>query len=119
MVLRPPFVLLDDARADGEARLYVDPVEIVVAHRLDEIAPALDRLRAAAVVGLDAAGWLAYEAGAALETAAPARDRRGPLLWFGLFRGHRRLAAADIPALLPDPAGAWAGRPRPLLDRAA
>jgi para-aminobenzoate synthetase/4-amino-4-deoxychorismate lyase len=119
MVLRPPFVLLDDARADGEARLYVDPVEIVVAHPLDEIAPALDRLRAAASEGLDAAGWLAYEAGAALEPAAPARETEGPLLWFGLFRGYQRIAADAVPALLPDPAGAWAGRPRPLLDRAA
>ncbi|MET3724984.1 aminodeoxychorismate synthase component I [Sphingomonas trueperi] len=119
MVLRPPFVLLDDARADGEARLYVDPVEIVVAHRLDEIAPALDRLRAAASEGLDAVGWLAYEAGAALEPAAPARDMEGPLLWFGLFRCHQRLPADAVPALLPDPDGAWAGRPRPQLDRAA
>jgi para-aminobenzoate synthetase/4-amino-4-deoxychorismate lyase len=116
----PPFVLLDDARADGRgARLYVDPVEIVVAHRLAEVAPALDRLRGAAANGLDAAGWLAYEAGAALEPAAPARGTEGPLLWFGLFRGHRRLRAEEVPALLPDPAGAWAGRPRPLLDRAA
>ena len=120
MVLRPPFVLLDDARADGRgARLYVDPVEIVVAHRLAKIAPALDRLRGAAAEGLDAAGWLAYEAGAALEPAAPAREMDGPLLWFGLFRGHQRLGADAVPALLPDPAGAWAGRPRPLLDRAA
>lgn len=120
MTLRPPFVLLDDARADGRgARLYADPVEIVEAHRLDQIAPALDRLRRAAAEGLDAAGWLAYEAGAALEPAAPVRAGDGPLLWFGLFRGHRRLTAEDVPALLPDPAGAWAGRPRPLLDRAA
>ncbi|SFJ88004.1 para-aminobenzoate synthetase / 4-amino-4-deoxychorismate lyase [Sphingomonas sp. NFR04] len=120
MVLRPPFVLLDDARADGRgARLYTDPVEIVVAHRLTEVAPALDRLRSAAAEGLDAAGWLAYEAGAALEPAAPARETEGPLLWFGLFHSHQRLAPDAVPALLPNPAGAWAGRPRPQIDRAA
>ena len=119
MPVRPPFVLLDDARPDGGARLYVDPVEIVVAHRPEDVAPALDRLRSAAAHGLDAAGWLAYEAGAALEPAAPARDTEAPLLWFGLFRGHRRLRADDVPGLLPDPKGAWAGRPRPRLDRAA
>ncbi|WP_066724892.1 aminodeoxychorismate synthase component I [Sphingomonas pituitosa] len=120
MVLRPPFVLLDDARADGRgARLYTNPVETLVAYRPDEIAPALNRLRAARAEGLDSAGWLAYEAGAALEPAAPARDADGPLLWFGLFRGHQRLAGDAVPALLPEPAGAWAGRPRPLLDRAA
>lgn len=120
MVLRPPFVLLDDARADGRgARLYVDPVEIIVARALDEVAPALDRLRGAAAEGHHAAGWLSYEAGAAFESAAPARVGDTPLLWFGLFRGHRQLDGADVPALLPDPAGAWAGRPRPRLDRAA
>ncbi|WP_294331002.1 aminodeoxychorismate synthase component I [uncultured Sphingomonas sp.] len=120
MELRPPFVLLDDARAGGRgARLYADPVEIVVAHRLEDVAPALDRLRAAAAEGLDAAGWLAYEAGAAFESCVPAREGGAPLLWFGLFRGHRQLEAETVPALLPDPAGAWAGRPHPLLDRAA
>lgn len=120
MVLHPPFVLLDDARADGcGARLYVDPVEIVVAQQPDEIVPALDRLRTALGRGLDAAGWLSYEAGAALEPAAPPRETDGPLLWFGLFRGHRKLRPDEVPQLLPDPAGAWAGRPRPLLDRAA
>lgn len=120
MVLRPPFVLLDDARAGGRgARLYTDPVEIVVARVLDEVAPALDRLRSAAAEGLDAAGWLSYAAGAAFESAAPAREGDAPLLWFGLFRGHQRLAADAVPALLPDPAGAWAGRARPRLDRAA
>ena len=120
MVLRPPFVLLDDARPAGRgARLYVDPVEIVAASRPEEVLPALDRLRAAQAAGLDAAGWLAYEAGAALEPAAPVRTAQAPLLWFGLFRGHQRLAARDVPALLPDPAGAWAGPPRPLLGRAA
>ncbi len=119
MVPRPPFVLLDDARPGGHARLYVDPAAIVVAHRPEQIPPALDRLRSAVAEGLDAAGWLAYEAGAAFEPAAPARDTQGPLLWFGLFRGHQRISADDIPALLPDPAGAWAGRPRPLRDRTA
>jgi len=119
MVLRPPFVLLDDARAGGHARLYRDPVEIVVAHHAEEIAPALGRLRAAAAEGLDAAGWLAYEAGAALEPAAPARAIEGPLLWFGLFRGHQQLPADGVSTLLPDPAGAWAGAPRPRIDRSA
>lgn len=119
MVLRPPFVLLDDARADGHARLYTNPVEIVVAHRPAEIAPALNRLRLAAAAGLDAAGWLAYEAGAALEPAAPARDLQGPLLWFGLFRGHQRLSADAVPALLPEPAGAWAAAPVPGIQRSA
>lgn len=120
MELRAPFVLLDDARSEGEpARLYTDPVAIVAAHRLEEVAPALARLRAAAGEGLDAAGVIAYEAGAAFEPSAPQRTGAGPLLWFGLFRGYRSIASSAVAALLPDPAGAWAGMPRPKVDRAA
>jgi para-aminobenzoate synthetase / 4-amino-4-deoxychorismate lyase len=118
MLPATPFVLLDDARPDGAAaRLYADPVAIVAADRPEAVAPALDRLRAAVADGLDAVGYLAYEAGAALEPAAPIRAGAGRLLWFGLFRGHRAIESGEVPAWLPDPAGAWAGRPRPGIAR--
>ena len=122
MPLQPPYVLLDDARPGGTARLYRAPARMVVAHRREEVAPALEALRAARAQGLHAAGWLAYEAGAALVPGAPGRDAdrepAGPLLWFGLFDGYRTLGAGEVPALLGDPAGARAGCPRPLIDRA-
>ncbi|WP_213979600.1 aminodeoxychorismate synthase component I [Sphingomonas sp. dw_22] len=115
----PPFILLDDARPNGvPARLYADPVEIVRADSLDQVRPALEMLRAARARGLDAAGYLSYEAGPALEPAAPRQEGAAPLLWFGLFEGHREIPAKDIPALLPDPAGAWAGAPEPEIARA-
>jgi len=115
----PPFVLLDDARPNGaDARLYADPVETIRADRLDQVRPALEALRAGRARGLDAAGYLSYEAGAALEPAAAARAAAAPLLWFGLFNGHVAVPAEHVPALLPDPAGAWAGMPRPDLARA-
>ena len=112
------FVLFDDARVDGAgpARLYADPVEIVTADRLEDVAPALDILRGARRRGLQAAGFLAYEAGLALEARlaglAPRTNvgSRLPLVWFGLFRDYETLRIAD---LLPDSAGAWAGAPRP------
>ncbi len=118
-MLNAPFVLLDDARADGAgARLYVDPVEIVVAERLDQVAPALERLRGAASRGLHAAGYLTYEAGAAvMPRALPPRDGAGPLLWFGLFERYRGMTADEVAALLPDPAGAWAAAPQPWIER--
>ncbi|MHA6718476.1 aminodeoxychorismate synthase component I [Sphingomonas sp. RS6] len=117
MLPTTPFVLFDDARADGRpARLYADPVAIVTADTHDAVAPALERLRKATADGLDAAGYLAYEAGAAFEPAVPVRAG-GPLLWFGLFRGFREIEQARLPGLLPDPAGAWAGRPRPQIGR--
>ena len=68
-----PFILLDDARSQGasDARLYREPLEIVVARRVEEVAPALERIAALIDEGRELAGYLAYEAGLALE---PDRD---------------------------------------------
>jgi len=115
-----PFVLLDDARPGGaDARLYRDPVRIITAHTPEAVQPALDALDAARAAGLHAAGYLAYEAGHALEPRLGIPASAGPLLWFGLFEGFETIAADDVTARLPDPAGAWIGRPRPGITRAA
>ncbi len=115
-----PFVLLDDAREAGAAaRLYREPVRIVRADTLAEVRPALDALRAARAEGLHAAGYLTYEAGAALASKPVDVPTDAPLLWFGLFAGYRTIARDDVAALLPDPAGAWTGAPEPLIDRKA
>jgi para-aminobenzoate synthetase/4-amino-4-deoxychorismate lyase len=115
MLPEPPFVLLDDARPDGApARLYAQPVALVTAMRPAEVVPALERLRAARDRGLHAAGFLAYEASAAFDSAAwPEPPADGPLLWFGLFESYAEIASEEVPTLLPDPAGAWAGTPAP------
>ncbi|WP_445190947.1 aminodeoxychorismate synthase component I [Sphingomonas sp. Tas61C01] len=118
MLPAPPFVLLDDARDGGApARLYRDPRRIVTAVTASEVRGALAEIRAAVGEGLQAAGYLAYEAGAALVARAPS-VADAPLLWFGLFDGHESLSAAAIDALLPDPAGAWAGAPVPTITQA-
>jgi para-aminobenzoate synthetase / 4-amino-4-deoxychorismate lyase len=118
-----PFVLLDDARTTGAAaaRLYVEPVEIVTTRRMDEVASALEALRTATRGGLHAAGYLAYEAGHALEptlTPRVAPVAEGPLLWFGLFRGFTEIAPDDVASMLPPAEGAWIGGPRPDIARA-
>ena len=122
------FVLFDDARprAPAPARLYRDPVSVIVAHQLAEVQPALDRLAEAAEAGLHAAGFIAYEAGLALEDRLrPLAERhrqdrpKTPLLWFGLFEGVRLIDPAAMPGLLPDPAGARVDHVRPLIDEAA
>ena len=102
-----PFILLDDARPDGasDARLYRAPVEIVVARRAEEVEPALARIEALAGEGRDMAGYLAYEAGLALEPrlAALAAQRTGadgPLIWFGAFDGYETIPGADVPGWL-------------------
>ncbi len=110
-----PFILLDDARADGAspARLYANPREAVVARTVDEVLPALKRIDALRGEGLHLAGYLAYEAGLALEPklAALASVRTGatgPLVWFGAFESYRELAAEDVPAWLAKQAGGTA-----------
>ena len=112
-----PFVLLDDARAGGApARLYQRPVEILTTDDPAHVPVLIERL----ADGHDWAGFLSYEAGLALEPKLAARTRAPavPLLWFGRFDGYESIAAADVAARLPDPAGAWAGCPRPRLARA-
>jgi para-aminobenzoate synthetase/4-amino-4-deoxychorismate lyase len=104
-------VLLD---FPGGARLYRNAGEVVEARTPEQVRPALDRLR-----GRHAAGFIGYEAGHALERKlAPIASRtapgKPPLLWFGLFKGWEPF---DLAAALPDPVGAWAGRPRPLVQR--
>jgi para-aminobenzoate synthetase/4-amino-4-deoxychorismate lyase len=109
-----PFALLDDARPGGRAWLYSAPEEVVETRLFGEVDACLERLR-----GRHAAGFLAYEAGLALEERLaplrhpPARDAP-PLLWFGLFGAPEQV---DAEAFLPNPAGAWAGAARPLVSR--
>ena len=112
-----PFVLLDDARQEGVARLYRDPARIVSATTIADVVPALEDIRGAVAEGYEAAGYLTYEAGAAFVGRAPTEEATQPLLWFGLFDRHEALSSAAVAARLPDPAGAWAGAPQPCISR--
>jgi para-aminobenzoate synthetase / 4-amino-4-deoxychorismate lyase len=116
-----PFILLDDARPQGasHARLYREPVEQVVARRIDEVLPALERIEALARAGYEMAGYIAYEAGLALEPrlAALAQERcgaAGPLLWFGAFTGYETIPHADVPSWLEANASGPQGTVGPL-----
>ncbi|MBB5684395.1 aminodeoxychorismate synthase component I [Sphingobium boeckii] len=123
-----PFILLDDARPQGAgpARLYHDPLDIISASALADVPMALERLASATAGGLHAAGYIAYEAGQALDAnhrsgvaAASARSTGAmPLLWFGIFPNYEPIAADAIVDRLPDPAGVWAGVPEPEISRA-
>ena len=100
---RQPFVLLDDAREEGaaDALLFEDPRETYVARRPDEVAAALERAGAAQAQGGTLAGYIAYEAGLAMEPKlAPLADTRsggaGPLVWLGLFDDATRIPAAEV-----------------------
>ena len=117
--LSHPFVLLDDARETGAApaRLYRDPVETIATTDPARIPACLEALRYATRHRLQAAGWIAYDAGIPGEPAAAAMG--APLLWFGLFERFETVAPDAVSALLPDPAGAWAGAPQPTIDQSA
>jgi para-aminobenzoate synthetase / 4-amino-4-deoxychorismate lyase len=113
-----PFVLLDDARVSGasSARLYSSPVQMVSAHSPDQVKPLLEELRAAQSQGLHAAGYLAYDAGAALLPQLTAAVDT-PLAWFGLFEQFETITTDALPSNLPDPAGAWLSGLQPEISR--
>lgn len=121
-----PFVLLDDARANGPApaRLYRDAVEVVCAESVEEVVPALMRLRDAGRAGLHAAGFIGYEAGHALEprlASLGARQREGdpPLLWFGLFDRVEEIAPDTVAGMFGGSNAVPRAMPEPLISRAA
>jgi len=103
-----PFILFDDARSEGasDAQLFTAPREVFVARRPADVVRVLAEAEAARVAqGGHLAGYLAYEAGLALEgRLAPLAARRsgaaGPLVWLGLFDDPDIIPAADMPGWL-------------------
>jgi para-aminobenzoate synthetase / 4-amino-4-deoxychorismate lyase len=100
---RTPFVLLDDARSDGaaDAHLFENPRQVFVAHRAGEVGEVLAAADAARQSGGTLAGYIAYEAGLALEPKLSAlADARtgaaGPLVWLGLFDPPKVLGAGEV-----------------------
>jgi len=105
----------------GVPALFDGARGVVVARTAAEVVPALARAEAARRDGAWVAGYLAYEAGFALEPKlAPLMPRRhpGPLVALGLYDGPR--AAAPLLAQAEAEAGsARLAPPRPLVSRAA
>lgn len=113
------WILFDDAREGGAAaRLYREPCQIILANALEDLIPALEQIRSGLRCGKHAAGYLAYEAGHAMDPklAASFRKADGPLLCFGLFDGFE---TPEITALLPSPDSAIIGMPSPRVSEGA
>ena len=110
-----PFILLDDARSEGavDAHLFEHPREIFVARRPEEVARVLTEADATrAMTGGMLAGYIAYEAGLALEDAADAAgggSAPGPT---GRWSGSALFDSAKT-----IPAGRRAGLARPARRR--
>ncbi|MBW7921470.1 MAG: aminodeoxychorismate synthase component I [Rubellimicrobium sp.] len=113
-----PLILIE-AGPGGAPALFVRPREVVVVHDGAGLAPALARLDALRAAGAWLAGFVAYEAGYALEPRlVPLMRGDGPLLVIGVFDGPQDAA----PFLARAAAGADAARitaPEPQIGRAA
>lgn len=103
-----PFILLDDARGEGavDAHLFENPGRVFVARTPVEVERVLEEAETARrASGGTLAGYLAYEAGLALEPrllplAAERTGADGPLVWLGLFDAAIPIAASEVPRWL-------------------
>ncbi|MGB7990208.1 MAG: aminodeoxychorismate synthase component I [Candidatus Methylophosphatis roskildensis] len=81
-------LVFDFADASGlrTRQVFSDPVEVVVAHSIDEVRPAMRRVETARRDGLYAGGLVSYEAAPAFDAACKTRPAGElPLLVFGIF----------------------------------
>jgi len=100
---------------DGSAwRLYKDPIELLIANDPDSLEKSISRIEQHVKQGGEAAGFLGYEAGYALEPRLhPLLDRtRGPLSYFGLYANCSVLQTTPFPE---DHANSLAQHPKLLI----
>lgn len=85
----------DPASAPPQWLRFRDPIRVIRAGTVDQVAPALDQLAEAVRSGLFAAGFVAYEAAPSFDPAfcvrPPDEKVSLPLLWFGLYAQPDRL----------------------------
>jgi len=94
-----PFVLFESYEQSPDARSFYfdDCVEKISATTLEQILPALRRIETAVQNGLHVAGFLSYEAAPAFESNLRVKNPADfPLLWFGLFKARREIAAGKF-----------------------
>jgi para-aminobenzoate synthetase/4-amino-4-deoxychorismate lyase len=97
MSLDSPLIVFEfqDHQHGRQSLSFTHPIEIVVARTVGEVRPALRTVQRAVASGLYAAGYVAYEAAPAFDTALATRASTDlPLLWFGLFRAPLESAPA-------------------------
>ncbi|PHR60181.1 MAG: aminodeoxychorismate synthase, component I [Robiginitomaculum sp.] len=86
------YVYFEDQLAEAGAarqRLYTQPIEIITANCVDDIAPALAHMQKMHQEGLYLAGYFSYELGHVLEPVLDKLYQEGsakPLLKFGVFK---------------------------------
>lgn len=73
-----------------------DFVEVIQTRHAGEVMPALSAVQKAVDGGLHAAGFIAYEAAAGIESHLVTRDYSGPLVWFATFRNMVELTTPPM-----------------------
>ena len=79
---------------------FHDPIRIERAAGIDDVPRVLEAVEDASRSGCFAAGYVAYEAGAAFESAVPRRSIDVPYAWFGMYDRPERISRAAVDGLL-------------------
>ncbi|MDP3195155.1 aminodeoxychorismate synthase component I [Tabrizicola sp.] len=106
---------------DGAPALFDAPREVIAAHTQKDVAPALARAEALRAQGAWLAGYVAYEAGYALEPKLARRmprKRPGPLLALGVYDAPRPAVEA-LERAARDSGATRMTAPAPLVSRRA
>jgi para-aminobenzoate synthetase component I len=113
-------ILLEHGPA-GEPALFAAPRAVIAGWRPGDVRPALERAEAARAKGAWIAGYIAYEAGYALEPKLAhlmPRKRSGPLLALGVFDGPQPAGTILAQAAREGSATSMTA-PEPLVSRRA
>lgn len=82
---------------EGEQLRFTDPIVQITAWSIDDVVLAIDQAEQYAMAGCYVAGYVAYEAAPAFDSAMLVHDLIDqPLLWFGIFPAPAR--STDQPA---------------------
>lgn len=76
---------------NGEPLRYAfgDPIQVLVAHTLDQVRPLLETVHLLAAQGRWCVGYLRYEAGAAFDQAMEVHETGEALAWFGVHEASQ------------------------------
>lgn len=109
-------MILCEFGPEGTAALFRQPKQLILAHRPEEVVPALAALEAARKAGAWIAGAIAYEAGYAFEPslAAIMPQPDWPLLAFGIYDAPQpaNLEGAELEAAMTETGNPGADVPR-------
>jgi para-aminobenzoate synthetase/4-amino-4-deoxychorismate lyase len=83
---------------------FHNPIELIIAHTIEEVLPSLQQIQEAINSGYYAAGFLSYESAPAFDSAYKVREEHTmPLLWFGIFSEPQQMSLSSTgPYMITD-----------------